>query len=148
MFPRLSKMLKVDKVTLKTSVMMGRLNTRVGTISRSLMTRISRLQDAWSEPRAATWRRSFKSAAVVCLSHKRLSNSGLEGKAVDLRRDQSRKSLKSRCTCVSALDSIRNTQLPAARSSSFFWTFMRNTKSIARGSDATLTQSTLEVYCR
>ena len=148
MFPRLSKMLKVVKVTLKSSVMMGRLNTRVGTISRSLMTRISRLQDAWSELRAATWRRSFKSVAVVCLSHKRLSNSGLEGKAVDLRRDQSRKSLKSRCTYVSALDSIRNTQLPVARSSSFCWTCMRNTKSIARGSDATLTQSTLEVYCR
>ena len=136
-FHRLSKMHKAFRAMLPSSTVMDRLSIRVGTTSRSQMIRTSKLQDVWSVQKAATWRELSRNVVVACLSRKRLSNSDWEEKAVGSKKVQSKRSQKNHSIFASALGFSLNTQLLAAKSSSYFSTCMRITKSTAKSWDAT-----------
>ena len=136
-FHRLSKMHKAFRVMPPSSTVMDRPSIRVGTTSRYQMIRTSKLQDVWLVQKAATWRELSRNAVVECLSHKRLSNSGWEEKAVGSKKVQSKRSQKNHSIFASAQGFSLNTQLLAAKSNSYFLTCMRITRSTAKSWDAT-----------
>lgn len=126
------------EVTTKVKMeVVGKPSTLVGTTFRFLTSASSKWLGAWSARRGATWSASFRNAPRTCPMPPRLSSLDSGARALASRRDLNKRNQKNPCICASVLVFTNSTCSRVTRSSNYFWTSTKSSRSTVNGPEKT-----------